>query len=207
MKHHLYPVEILLMLAAVLVLTSGAAALRSQSELAGKVIRLHVLANSDSEEDQALKLKVRDAVLAEASEALKGTKNQQDARQILTALLPELEKTAQSAVAANGYDYPVRAELAETSFPTKEYDSFSLPAGEYLALRILIGEAAGKNWWCVVFPPLCTTAASDFPTVALDAGLTDQEVALITEADTGYVLKFKSVELWQALKNKLTPAK
>lgn len=207
MKHHLHPVEILLMLAAVLVLTSGAAALRSQSELAGKVIRLHVLANSDSEEDQALKLKVRDAVLAEASEALKGTKNQQDARQNLTALLPELEKTAQSAVAANGYDYPVRAELAETSFPTKEYDGFSLPAGEYLALRILIGEAAGKNWWCVVFPPLCTTAASDFPTVALDAGLTDQEVALITEADAGYVLKFKSVELWQALKNKLTPAK
>lgn len=207
MKHHLHPVEILLMLAAVLVLTSGAAALRSQSELAGKVIRLHVLANSDSEEDQALKLKVRDAVLAEASEALKGTKNQQDARQNLTALLPELEKTAQSAVAANGYDYPVRAELVETSFPTKEYDGFSLPAGEYLALRILIGEAAGKNWWCVVFPPLCTTAASDFPTVALDAGLTDQEVALITEADAGYVLKFKSVELWQALKNKLTPAK
>ena len=207
MKHHLHPVEILFMLAAVLVLTSGVAALRSQSELAGKVIRLHVLANSDSEEDQALKLKVRDAVLAEASEALKGTKNQQDARQNLTALLPELEKTAQSAVAANGYDYPVRAELVETSFPTKEYDGFSLPAGEYLALRILIGEAAGKNWWCVVFPPLCTTAASDFPTVALDAGLTDQEVALITEADTGYVLKFKSVELWQALKNKLTPAK
>ena len=207
MKHHLHPVEILLMLAAVLVLTSGAAALRSQSELAGKVIRLHVLANSDSEEDQALKLKVRDAVLAEASEALKGTKNQQDARQNLTALLPELEKTAQSAVAANGYDYPVRAELVETSFPTKEYDGFSLPAGEYLALRILIGEAAGKNWWCVVFPPLCTTAASDFPTVALDAGLTDQEVAIITEADAGYVLKFKSVELWQALKNKLTPAK
>ena len=207
MKHHLHPVEILLMLAAVLVLTSGVAALRSQSELAGKVIRLHVLANSDSEEDQALKLKVRDAVLAEASEALKGTKNQQDARQNLTALLPELEKTAQSAVAANGCDYPVRAELVETSFPTKEYDGFSLPAGEYLALRILIGEAAGKNWWCVVFPPLCTTAASDFPTVALDAGLTDQEVALITEADAGYVLKFKSVELWQALKNKLTPAK
>ena len=207
MKHHLHPVEILLMLAAVLVLTSGVAALRSQSELADKVIRLHVLANSDSEGDQALKLKVRNAVLAKASEALKGAKNQRDARQNLTALLPELEKTAQSVIAANGYDYPVRAELTETAFPTKEYDGFSLPAGEYLALRILIGEAAGKNWWCVVFPPLCTAAASDVPAVALDAGLTDQEVALITEADAGYVLKFKSVELWQTLKSKLTPAK
>ena len=76
--------------------------------------------------------------------------------------------------------------------------------GEYLALRILIGEAAGRNWWCVVFPPLCTAAASDVPAVALDAGLTDQEVALITETDEGYILKFKSVELWQALKAKLT---
>lgn len=97
-----------------------------------------------------------------------------------------------------------RAELAETSFPTKEYDGFALPAGEYLALRVLIGEAAGQNWWCVVFPPLCTAAASDVPAVALDAGLTDQEVALITEADEGYILKFKSVELWQTLKAKLT---
>ena len=76
--------------------------------------------------------------------------------------------------------------------------------GEYLALRILIGEAAGRNWWCVVFPPLCTAAASDVPAVALDAGLTDQEVTLITEADEGNILKFKSVELWQALKAKLT---
>ena len=76
--------------------------------------------------------------------------------------------------------------------------------GEYLALRVLIGEAAGRNWWCVVFPPLCTAAASDVPAVALDAGLTDREVALITEADEGYVLKFKSVELWQALKAKLS---
>ena len=118
-------------------------------------------------------------------------------------MLPELEETARAVITANGYDYGVRAELAETSFPTKEYDGFALPAGEYLALRVLIGEAAGQNWWCVVFPPLCTAAAGDVPTVALDAGLTDQEVALITEADEGYILKFKSVELWQTLKAKL----
>ena len=159
MKQRLHPIELTLMIVAALALTSGAVALHTQSQLAEKVVRLHVLANSDSEEDQALKLKVRDAV---------------------------------------------RAELAETSFPTKEYDGFALPAGEYLALRVLIGEAAGQNWWCVVFPPLCTAAASDVPTVALDAGLTDQEVALITEADEGYILKFKSVELWQTLKAKLT---
>ena len=129
------------------------------------------------------------------SETLRGVTGREEACRRLTALLPELEKTAREVIAANGYAYGVRVELAETSFPTKTYDGFALPAGEYLALRVLIGEAAGQNWWCVVFPPLCTAAASDVPTVALDAGLTDQEVALITEADEGYVLKFKAVEL------------
>ena len=203
MKQRLHPVEILLMLTAALLLTSGAVALQTQSELADKVVRLHVLANSDSEEDQALKLKVRDAVLAQSSETLQGITGREEACRRLTALLPELEKTAREVIAANGYAYGVRVELSETSFPTKTYDGFALPAGEYLALRVLIGEAAGQNWWCVVFPPLCTAAASDVPAVALDAGLTDREVALITEADEGYVLKFKAVELWQALKAEL----
>ncbi len=204
MKQRLHPIELTLMIVAALALTSGAVALHTQSQLAEKVVRLHVLANSDSEEDQALKLKVRDAVLEQATETLRGADGQAEASRRLTDILPELEETARVVITANGYDYGVRAELAETSFPTKEYDGFALPAGEYLALRVLIGEAAGQNWWCVVFPPLCTAAASDVPTVALDAGLTDQEVALITEADEGYILKFKSVELWQTLKAKLT---
>ena len=196
MKQRLHPIELTLMIVAALALTSGAVALHTQSQLAEKVVRLHVLANSDSEEDQVLKLKVRDAVLERATETLRGADDQAEARRRLTAILPELEETARVVITANGYDYGVRAELAETSF--------ALPAGEYLALRVLIGEAAGQNWWCVVFPPLCTAAASDVPAVALDAGLTDQEVALITEADEGYILKFKSVELWQTLKAKLT---
>ena len=204
MKQRLHPIEIALMLASALILTSGAVALHTQSQLADKVVRLHVLANSDSDEDQALKLKVRDAVLARATETLKGVESREDACRRLRAILPELRQTALDTAASAGYDYAIQVELAETSFPTKTYDGFALPAGEYLALRVLIGEAAGRNWWCVVFPPLCTAAASDVPAVALDAGLTDQEVALITEADEGYILKFKSVELWQALKARLT---
>ena len=203
MKARLHPIEIALMLALALTLTSGAAALHSQSALADKVVRLHVLANSDSEADQALKLQVRDAVLARATAALAGATDREEALRRLTALLPELEAAAEAVVAENGYAYPVRAELAETSFPTKEYDGFALPAGEYLALRVLIGAAAGQNWWCVVFPPLCVTASCDVPAAALGAGLTEEEVALITEADEGYVLKFKTVELWQALKARL----
>ena len=203
MKQRLHPIELTLMIVAALALTSGAVALHTQSQLAEKVVRLHVLANSDSDEDQALKLKVRDAVLEQATETLRGADSQTEACRRLTDMLPELEETARVIITANGYDYGVRAELAETSFPTKEYDGFALPAGEYLALRVLIGEAAGQNWWCVVFPPLCTTAAADVPAAALSAGLSEDEVALITEADEGYVLKFKTVELWEKLKARL----
>lgn len=204
MKTRLHPIEIALMLALALTLTSGAAALHSQSALADKVVRLHVLANSDSEADQALKLQVRDAVLDRATAALAGAADRDEALRCLTALLPELEAAAEAVIAENGYAYPVRAELAETAFPTKEYDGFALPAGEYLALRVLIGAAAGQNWWCVVFPPLCVTASCDVPAAALGAGLSEEQVALITEADEGYVLKFKAVELWQALRASLT---
>ena len=205
-KEHGYKLkffEIALLIGLAVFLTSGALALRTQDELADKVVRLHVLANSDSEEDQALKLQVRDVVLERATAILEQSADRREAESRLRGQLLELERIAAKEIAAEGYDYPVTVNLENTDFPTKEYDGFTLPAGEYLALRVIIGEGKGQNWWCVVFPPLCTAAASDVPTVALDAGLTDQEVALITEADEGYVLKFKAVELWQALKAEL----
>lgn len=203
MKKCLHPIEIGLMIALALALTSGAVALQTQSELADRVVRLHVLANSDSKEDQALKLKVRDAILERTAETVRGVEDREEAEQRLTAVLPELEETASAVIADAGYAYGVRVELAETAFPTKEYEGFALPAGEYLALRVLIGAAEGQNWWCVVFPPLCTAAVGDVPAAALGAGLSEEQVALITESDGGYVLKFKSVELWQSLKEKL----
>ena len=132
MKQRLHPIELTLMIVAALALTSGAVALHTQSQLAEKVVRLHVLANSDSDEDQALKLKVRDAVLEQATETLRGADSQTEACRRLTDMLPELEETARVIITANGYDYGVRAELAETSFPTKEYDGFALPAGKWL---------------------------------------------------------------------------
>lgn len=192
-------VEIVLMVAAALVLMSGALALQTQDQLADKVVRLHVLANSDSEEDQALKLRVRDRVLERATELLEQSADRQEAEALLRGNLLELENLAAEEIAAAGYDYPVTAELTDTTFPTREYDGFTLPAGEYLALRIVIGEGAGQNWWCVVFPPLCTTALADVPASALAAGLTQEDVNLITE-EPGYVLKFKTVELWERLR-------
>ena len=176
MKQRLHPIELTLMIVAALALTSGAVALHTQSQLAEKVVRLHVLANSDSEEDQALKLKVRDAVLEQATETLRGADSQAEASRRLTDILPELEETARAVITANGYDYGVRAELAETSFPTKEYDGFALPAGEYLALRVLIGEAEGQNWWGVVYPPLCRTAAWDVAQTGIACGMEQEEL-------------------------------
>ena len=204
-KEHGYKLkffEIALLIGLAVFLTSGALALRTQDELADKVVRLHVLANSDSGEDQALKLQVRDVVLERATAILEQSADRREAESRLRGQLLELERIAAKEIAAEGYDYPVTVNLENTDFPTKEYDGFTLPAGEYLALRVIIGEGKGQNWWCVVFPPLCTAASADVPASALAAGFSEEEVSLITEENQGYVLKFKAVEWWETLKEK-----
>lgn len=199
-------IEIALLIGLAAFLISGGLALRTQSQLSDRVVRLHVLANSDGEEDQALKLKVRDRVLARATELLTEAGSREEAESLLRAELPELEELAVRELRANGCACPVTAELEDTEFPTREYDGFTLPAGEYLALRVVIGEGAGRNWWCVVFPPLCTAASAEVPAAALAAGLTEEQVNLITEEDRGYVLKFKAVEWWEELRARLENA-
>ena len=203
-SHRWRIVEIALLVGTAIFFLTGALSLKSQEALADKVVRLHVLANSDSEEDQALKLLVRDGVLERAAEILEESPDRSAAEESLRASLPELQEIAEAVVAAEGYDYPVQVELADTAFPTKAYDGFTLPAGNYLALRVVIGEGAGQNWWCVVFPPLCTAAAEEVPAAALSAGLSQEEVGLITEETPGYVLKFKSVELWEQIREFLS---
>lgn len=119
------------------------------------LIRFHVLANSDSEEDQALKRAVRDAILEEVSPRLAESKSLEESRQILTGMRPEIEQIAQAVVGAWGKTYEVKTDYGYFTFPTKSYGSLVLPAGEYEAVRVLIGKAEGSNWWCVLFPPLC----------------------------------------------------
>ena len=195
--------EIALLIGMAVFLISGAVSLQNRDQLADKVVRLHILANSDSEEDQALKLRVRDRVLERATELLEQTGDRREAESRLRGQLLELERIAAEEISDCGYEYDVTAEVANTMFPTKEYDGFTLPAGEYLALRIIIGEGNGHNWWCVVFPPLCTTAAADVPASALAAGFDEEEVALVTEENEGYVLKFKAMEWWEAIREKI----
>lgn len=190
--------ELALLLGLGVSLLAGAWLSGQSKALSDRVIRLHVIGASNSEEDQAVKLQVRDAVLAQAGPWLEGAKNAAEAAEILGAHLPELARTGAETAGVSA-----AAALEENAwFPTREYTDFSLPAGRYTALRITLGEGEGRNWWCVVFPPLCmdsvTEAAQRWP-----EDITEEQVSLITGADEGYVVKFKALELWNGLTEKL----
>lgn len=188
--------ELALMVGVLVCLTAGSWLGQEQAELADSVIRLHIIANSDSQEDQALKLAVRDRVLAQAEELYPQGATLEEARAALEGHLNQLAAAGRAVVEEQGYDYPVTAQLTDCWFPTKEYENFALPAGNYTALRVTIGEGEGQNWWCVAFPPLCLGAASETVEEAAQAGyFTPGQKGLITEENEGYVLKFKGLEL------------
>lgn len=184
---------ILLVIALTAALTSTAAALQLQQQaLSEKMIRLHVVANSDSAEDQAVKLQVRDAVIETTEQLSRGE---------LEAALPQIQSVAEECLRSLGSDESVAVSLRKERFPTRVYETFALPAGVYTALRVTIGEGEGQNWWCVAFPSICfQAAAEDLRTVAAAAGFTEGEIALITEENLPYELKFKSLELMNELK-------
>lgn len=198
--------ELALLLGVALAALAGVWLDRSQAALADQVIRLHVLANSDSEADQALKLKVRDRVLETASDYFVPGATLEETRAVLTEHLADLAAAGADQVAQEGYRYPVTVSLEDNYwFPTKQYTDFALPAGEYTALRVVIGEGAGQNWWCVVFPPLCLGSVSETAAqTALSDGFTQDQVSLITGEDEGYVVKFKAIELWEGFQHWIT---
>ena len=176
----------------------GILPIHGEEKIYESVVRLHVLANSDSEEDQALKLKVRDAVLAYTSPLVIDSASREEAIEILTGELDGIKAVAQKAVEDNGYDYPVDVTLTLEEYPTRNYESMSFPSGEYVSLRVLIGESEGQNWWCVLFPPLCLSAAcekSSNEEAFVAVGLTSEQYKIITETDdTKYQLRFKILE-------------
>lgn len=166
------------------------------------VIRLHVLANSDSEEDQALKMQVRDAVLTVATEALEGCADREEAAARLHEQIPTLTKTAEETLKNLGCEDRVTVTLSKEDYPTRNYESFCFPSGEYLSLRIMIGQAQGQNFWCVLFPPLCMSAATVTEEEAeeefIQVGLSKDQYAIITETEnTKYRLRFKFLEALQ----------
>lgn len=192
--------ELAILMALAVTLLWGAWSLHRQDNLQEKMIRLHVIANSDSDADQNLKLCVRDAVLCRAEDILRQSTDMTEARARLRDSLSDIGDAAAQELAAQGSGYSVSVALEDTEFPRKTYDGFALPAGEYLALRVVIGAGEGRNWWCVVYPPLCTAAACELEGVALEGGMTADDLSLMTGENAGYVLRFRSLELWERLR-------
>ncbi len=142
-----------------------------EAEIYDTVIRLHVLANSDSETDQAVKLLVRDAILAECSALFSETKTTEEALSQIESAAKQMEQIADRVLEENGFSYRATAVFGTETYPTREYDGVTFPAGEYRSLRILLGEGGGQNWWCCLFPPLCmsaSTAEDSLDSVGLD---------------------------------------
>ena len=181
---------ILSILAAMLI--ACAIPTEADAEIYSDTLRLHILAASDSDEDQALKLRVRDGILAEYSAQLSEMTDLEDARATLEARLPDIVATAERIVTEAGYDYTVTASLGEEWYDTRDYGEVSLPRGVYTSLIIRIGKGQGRNWWCVMYPPMCLDLATDAPSDDWTSGYTGEELSLISGK---YRVKFKLLEL------------
>lgn len=202
-KNKLHHWELALLLGVAVAAMLGAWLNVQQSDLADKVIRLHVIANSDSPADQALKLEVRDRILSEAGDLFSQGLSRDEAEKAITERLGDLATAGADVVGEEGYGYAVAASLEQDVwFPTKEYTDFALPAGDYTALRVVIGDGGGKNWWCVVFPPLCLGSVTETTAeTAAAGGFSEDDISLITGENEGYVVKFKAMELWDEFQN------
>lgn len=170
-----------------------------QRELSEEILRFHVVANSNSTEDQALKLKVRDRVIEYLSMPLSTCKSQQESVEKIRQLLPEIEETAREFIAGQGYGYEVRAAVGEQYFPVKAYGNMTFPRGYYEALTINIGSGRGRNWWCVLFPNLCFTDAvtADVPSDSrrlLESELNEDTYESLYKGES-VQLRFKLLEL------------
>lgn len=176
-------------------------ALESQN-VRSDVLRLHIIANSDSRSDQALKLKVRDAILESGYDIFSGNESLEKAKLKTAENLDNIRNIAQKTLAENGCDYEVRVCFEKAFFDTRYYEDFTLPAGEYEALKVIIGKGEGHNWWCVMFPPLCLSASDDIKDIN---ALTDEEKQLIL-SNPEYEIRFKCVEIYEKLKKYLENA-
>lgn len=183
--------EVSLLLALCFSLCLGTWAQAKQSSLSSSLVRLHVIAVSDDEYEQSLKLRVRDGVLSYISPKLRDVKSAQQAQEIIKNELDGIKAAAESSAEGRS----VEVTLSQEYYPTRNYEKFSLPAGKYQSLRVILGEGEGHNWWCVVFPPLCISAAEQEQAVE---SMSEDVRGIVTEED-GYEYKFRILELWGEL--------
>lgn len=170
------------------------------NEIRKDVIRLHILANSDSEEDQTVKLLVRDALLQSGEKLFSGLVTRKDVAETIEEEKENLEAIANKVLRENGFEYTSYIYLVEEYFATREYEEFTMPAGKYLAVRVILGKGDGHNWWCVMYPPLCIPAVSE--RTDIDAVLGKNGAKLI-KSNTKYEIRFKVVEIFEKIRNKI----
>lgn len=168
--------------------------------LSDNIFRLHILANSDSEEDQALKLKVRDRIIEYMETLAYNISDKAEVIELSKAHEAYFKQIAENVIRENGYNYPINIEFGNFYFPTKHYGNISLPAGNYDALKIEIGDANGQNWWCSLFPPLCFVSVSsgvvdEEGEEYLKENLSDEEFAIVSNSASGVEFKFKIIEM------------
>ncbi len=167
-------------------------------DIPDRVLRLHILANSDSEEDQALKLKVRDRIVTESAGLFDQVTDRESARAVVEKNMDALREAAQDEVYRQGYSYPVSMELTHMYFTTRVYGETALPAGYYEALRVTIGAGAGHNWWCVIFPAMCLPVAEE--SQELDGVLNEEQMEIVEEGESAqYEIKFKALEWYEQI--------
>ena len=175
-------------------------------DLENNIFRLHILANSDSIEDQQVKYEVRDSLLKYMQEISKGCKTKQEAIEKAKENKEQFEKIANDILQENGCDYTVQIEICKTTFPNKNYGDIELPKGKYDALEVKLGNAEGHNWWCVMYPSLCfvdtkTGIVPEESKELLRENLSEEDYSLITKQDQGYEFKFKVIEIFNNLLN------
>ena len=169
-------------------------------EIRNNVLRLHIIANSDSDIDQALKLSVRDEILKNSTDIFKNCDNVDSAIFTAKSQIETLKTIANDVIKQNGFDYSADVLVGDSYFDTREYDDFTLPAGTYKSLIVNLGEGKGKNWWCVVFPCVCVPSAID---AELSDSVPDRAVKTSENAEN-YVIKFKSAEIYEQFKKFLS---
>ena len=191
MKKLLIPLICLLILGAISVFPRS-----TDYELYDKIIRLHVLANSNSKEDQELKLKVRDGMLDTVASLTEGCTSKSEAEAVLKASTELLKENAEATLRENGSSYSVTVTVGQEKYPEREYEGLRLPSGEYCSLRVMIGEAEGRNWWCVLFPPLCVGSASSVKEELVSVGFTPDQIRVLTDTDSPkYRIRFKILDI------------
>lgn len=177
--------------------------IHGESEIYEKVLRLHVIANSDGEVDQSLKLAVRDAVLEYTAPLLAGAQSRAEAAEMIAERKSEIEAVALKTLKSHGCSDSVSLEVCNERYPRKDYESFCFPAGSYLSVKLLIGEGAGKNWWCVLFPKLCTGVASSPEEEFIAVGFTPDQYKVITESkNSSYKIRFRLLEFFEEFSQK-----